>query len=229
MTFRRLLCFFAAILAVSVSVNAATPPPRAQLQVLSYAIAVELDPSTHHLSAQAQLKCVSLADQGIAVFELHNDLRPSSITDGDNHTLTAERNTQDNTIRIQLPGIWAKGAQQTFTFKYDGVLNTPENSPVDGLKLAYVGDPISYLLYAGRWFPMVGYSTSRFAAAITVRVPQDYTAVGSGAQGGGKAIGGGKVEYNFVWDQLGFPGTIVVGKFSVHPGQRRARLHNGRA
>lgn len=203
-----LLCCFSAS-----TLFAATQPPRPQLQVESYAIAVDLDPATHHLNALARLTCIALGDQTIAVFELHNDLRPTEITDGAGHLLTAERNTQDNTIRLTLPATWTRGTQQIFNFKYEGVLESADNSPVDGLKLAYVGDPISYLLYAGRWFPMVGYSTSRFAAAITVRVPKEFTVVGSGAQGGARDIGGGKAEYSFLWNTLSFPGTIVAGRF----------------
>jgi len=180
---------------------------------LSYAIAAELDPTAHKLTAQAQLNCVSLADQTIAVFELHNDLRPTSITDSQGNKLTAERNTQDSTLRIPLPYTWTTGQANTFNFSYEGILNTAEDSPVDGLNLAHIGDPISYLLYAGRWFPMVGYSTSRFAAAITVRVPKDYVVIGSGSTGKPTPVGADKVEYNFVWSRLGFPGTIIAGRF----------------
>ena len=195
-------------------VNAhAAQPPKPQLQVLSYAIAAELDPAGHKISAQAQLTCQALADQNIAVFELHNDLRPSSITDNRGNTLTAERNPQDSTLRITLPYTWASGSQDVFTFKYDGILNTAEDSPVEGLNLAHVGDPISYLLYAGRWFPMVGFNTNRFAAAITVRVPKEFTVIGSGATGKPTNVGGDKMEYNFVWPKAGFPGTIIAGRF----------------
>jgi len=37
---------------------------------------------------------------------------------------------------------------------------------VDGLKLAYIGEDVTYLLYAGRWFPVVNYGMDRFTAAI---------------------------------------------------------------
>ena len=46
--------------------------------------------------------------------------------------------------------------------------------------MAYIGDPITYLLYAGRWFPMVGYGTDRFTSTISVSVPPGYTVIGSG-------------------------------------------------
>lgn len=191
----------------------AAPPPKPQLQVVSYAIAAELDPVGHKITAQAQLNCQALVDQNIVVFELHNDLRPTSIVDAKGNTLTAERSTQDSTLRISLPYTWNAGTPNTFTFKYEGILNSVEDSPVDGLSVARIADPISYLLYAGRWFPMVGYTTSRFAAAITIRVPREYTVIGSGLKGKPTDVGGGKMEYNFVWDKPGFPGTIIAGKY----------------
>jgi aminopeptidase N len=213
--FRRLGSFVVLALAISASAvpSRAAVPSKPQFQVVSYAIAADLDPEGHKISALARLTCTALADQSVVIFELHNDLRPTSITDAKGAPLSAERNTQDSTLRITLPQTWTQGTTTTFTFKYDGILNGVEDSPVQGLNLAHIGDPISYLLYAGRWFPMVGYSTSRFAAAITIRVPEGYTVIGSGAQGKGNKIGGGKVEYSFVWNKLGFPGTIIAGKF----------------
>jgi Peptidase family M1 domain/Tetratricopeptide repeat-like domain len=213
--FRRLGLFVVLALTISSAVTPlhAAPPSKPQFQVVAYAIAAEIDPATHKITAQARLTCTALADQSVVVFELHNDLRPTSITDAKNVPLSAERNTQDSTLRITLPQTWTNGTTTTFTFKYDGILNGVEDSPVQGLNLAHIGDPISYLLYAGRWFPMVGYSTSRFAAAITIRVPADYTVIGSGAVGKRNEVGGGKAEYSFSWNKLGFPGTIIAGKF----------------
>jgi predicted negative regulator of RcsB-dependent stress response len=87
-----------------------------------------------------------------------------------------------------------------------------DTSPVDGIKLAAVADPISILLYPGRWFPMTGLFTDRFTAEMHIHVPADYTAVGSGTTT--KAVlPGGRNEFNFSWTKPGFPGTIVAGKF----------------
>ena len=76
------LVLLPAMLAVTSRTALAVAPPKPQLQVLSYAIAAELDPTGHKITAQAQLTCNALTDQNIAVFELHNDLRPTSIVDG---------------------------------------------------------------------------------------------------------------------------------------------------
>ena len=75
-----------------------------------------------------------------------------------------------------------KGTSDTLIFEYEGAIQSADDSPVPGLKLAYIGDPITYLLYAGRWFPMVGYGINRFTSTISVSVPAGYTVIGSGKQ-----------------------------------------------
>jgi hypothetical protein len=158
---------------------------KTRIQVDDYAIEARLDPPTHKLQARAKVRFTATEDISVATFELHNGLRPTRVVDGEGHTLSAERVTQDSTVRVALPAGMTKGQTSTLTFDYEGVLSTGDDSPVQGLKLAYVGDPISYLLYAGRWFPMVGYGTNRFTSTITITVPQAYTVVGSGGQNTG--------------------------------------------
>ncbi|MGA3212056.1 MAG: M1 family aminopeptidase, partial [Terriglobales bacterium] len=45
--------------------------------------------------------------------------------------------------------------------------------------LAKVDLDISYLMYAGRWFPVSGYGINRFTATINITAPADYVVVGS--------------------------------------------------
>ena len=151
-----------------------------RIEVNDYRIDATINPAKHHLWARAQVKFTALDDISIAVFELHNDLRPSKVSDAEGHAMQVERVSQDSTVRIPLPNGLQKGQSSTLNFEYEGDLISAEDSPVAGLKLAYVGDPSSYLLYAGRWFPVVGYGTNRFTATIRVTVPEGYTVVGSG-------------------------------------------------
>ena len=151
-----------------------------RIEVNGYHIDATINPAKHHLSVRAQVKFTALDDISIAVFELHNDLRPSKVTDAEGHAMQFERVSQDSTVRVPLPTGLQKGQSTTLNFEYEGDLISAEDSPVAGLKLAYVGDPLSYLLYAGRWFPVVGYGTDRFTADIHVTVPEGYTVVGSG-------------------------------------------------
>ncbi len=176
-TWFALICLMAGVTLVS----PARAAEKDRIEVSDYRIEATINPEKHHLWARAQVKFRALDDVSIAIFELHNDLRPTKVSDAEGHAMQVERVSQDSTVRIPLPNGLQKGQTATLNFEYEGDLISGEDSPVAGLKLAYVGDPSSYLLYAGRWFPVVGYGTNRFTATICVTVPQGYTAVGSGS------------------------------------------------
>src|SRR5512140_559060 len=169
------------LMAAMTAVHTTRAAEKARLTVQDYVIDAVVNPATHKLTAKATVHYTALDDLSTANFELHNGLRLTKVTDGEGHTLSAERVTQDSTVRVALPNGMTKGQTGTLNFEYDGVLNSADDSPVQGLKLASIAEPISYLLYAGRWFPVVGYGTNRFAATIHVTVPAGYTAVGSGS------------------------------------------------
>jgi hypothetical protein len=160
-----------------------------RIRVDDYDITAELAPKAHKLTARAQVKFTALDDISVATFELHNALRVTKVEDADGHPLSAERVTQDSTVRVPLSAAISKGAVSTLTLWYEGVLQSADQSPVEGLKLAYVGTPESYLLYAGRWFPLVGYGTDRFTATMHITVPSSLMVVGSGKQSTSLATG----------------------------------------
>ena len=168
-----------ALLLLAIASSAAE---RQRIRVDDYDITAELLPKAHKLTASARMKVTALDDISVATLELNNALRVTKVEDADGRPLTAERVTQDSTVRVPLPAGLSKGASSTLTFFYEGVLLSSDESPVEGLRLAYVGEPESYLLYAGRWFPMVGYETSRFTATIHMTVPTSLMVVGSGKQ-----------------------------------------------
>lgn len=175
------------LLAAMTAVHTTRAAEKARLTVQDYVIDAVVNPATHKLTAKATVKFTAQDDLSTATFELHNALRPTKVTDAEGHTLAAERVTQDSTVRVALPNGMTKGQEGTLTFEYEGILNSADDSPVQGLKLASISEPISYLMYAGRWFPMVGYNTNRFTATIHVTVPAGYTAVGSGDAEGNPA------------------------------------------
>jgi aminopeptidase N len=211
MSLRRRICIYLLALCALV-LPAAAAPVRPLLNITGYVIHAELDPATNKLSATADVTFTALDDLTTANFELNNGLNVTSITDDKGATLNSERLTTNFTVRVTLPTPIAKGATNTFHFAYAGALTGSDTSPVDGIKLAAIADPISMLLYAGRWFPMTGLFTDRFTAEIHVRVPAEYTAVGSGTSTK-TALPDGRNEFTFTWSKPGFPGTIVAGKF----------------
>ncbi len=194
-------------------------PTRPQINITGYVITADVDPASSKLTATAAVTFTALEDLTSATFELNNGLNVTSLKDDKGQTLNAERVATNSTVRVALATPIAKGATSTFQFEYSGALVGSDTSPVEGIKLAAVADPITMLLYPGRWFPMTGLFTDRFTAEMHIRVPSDYTAVGSGTPGK-KAAGDGHTEYSFTWAKPGFPGTIVAGKFlpPVHGG-----------
>jgi aminopeptidase N len=223
-------CSSAKVLTLSLLVVMAGPrlyaAERSTINVTGYVINARLDPADHTLKATARVTFTATDTTSAAVFELHNALKVDSVTDAQNHPLNGERGP-NATISIALPSSMKKGASTTLTFVYEGTLSGSEESPVEGLKVASIGDPISYLLYAGRWFPMVGYLTDRFTAEIHVQIPSGYRVVGSGNTGSPHEASGG-TEYTFNWTRPSFPGTIIAGKFLepvVVAGSPNVRLY----
>ncbi len=191
-----------------------------RLRVDDYQIDAELIPHIHKITAQARVKFTALEDLNIATFELHNALRVTKVLDEAGKPLSAERVTQDSTVRVQLATPLAKDTSTTLTFDYEGVLDSADDSPVQGLKLAYVGDDTSYLLYAGRWFPVNAYGINRFTATMNITVPAHMVVIGSGKETPGTApvakrpVGSLPTKtFSFTWDKPSFPGTIVAGIF----------------
>ncbi len=197
---------------------------KTRLRVDDYQIEAELTPHIHQISARAKVKFTALQDLNTAIFELHNGLRVTRVLDDKNQPLSAERVTQDSTIRVPLPAGLSKDASTTLTFEYEGALETADDSPVPGLMLARIGDDTSYLLYAGRWFPVSGYGLNRFTATISVTVPAHMMVIGSGKttvtdnppSKKPNTNGLPTKTFNFVYSKPSFPGTIVAGIFQEY-------------
>jgi aminopeptidase N len=187
---------------------------RPTINITAYTIDAEIRPKDHTLEATAQVTFTPLADLPTAIFDLHGALQVDKVTDPSGAPLNGTRGP-DATLVVTPQTPLAKGQPLTWTFHYSGQLENGEGGPVEGLKLAYVGEPISYLLYAARWFPTTGYTTDRFTAEIHVRAPEGYRVIGSGNTGPAKEGRNGEQEWNFKWDKPGFPGTIIAGKFEA--------------
>src|SRR5208283_703631 len=209
--------FVLLLLLVSVPAWAAE---KTRLRVDDYQIDAELTPHTHKITAHAKVKFTALEDINAASFELHNGLQVSKVTDESGQTLSPERISQDSTVRVQLSKPLSKDGSTTLTFDYDGTLDSADDSPVQGLKLASINDETSYLLYAGRWFPVNAYGINRFTATMNITVPAHMVVIGSGKETVGnpsskKAAASALATktYTFTWDQPSFPGSIVAGTF----------------
>ncbi len=189
---------------------------RAALNITGYVINAEIDTATHHIAATAQVAFTAPETMELVAFGFHPALKVTKITDESGKLLTGERSA-DGTIRVTPASPFAQGQVNHWTFAYEGAITGNEDGPVEGLKLAAIQEPITYLLYPARWFPMTGYLTDRFTAEIHIRVPQGMKVFASGARGGSKpaTLASGKPgdQFDFNWDKPGFPGTVIAGRF----------------
>jgi hypothetical protein len=196
------------------TVTAWAAPVKVQMQITGYVINADLDPAVNRLTATADVTFTALEELANPTFELNNGLQVTKATDAKGQTLQYDRLTNNSTVRFTPATPLPKGTTTTYHFEYSGALKGADTSPVEGIKLASIEDPISILLYPGRWFPMTGLFTNRFTAEMHIRVPGDERVVGSGSGvAAAKSLPGNRTEFTFNWAKPGFPGTIIAGKF----------------
>ena len=214
-------------------------PERPALSITGYVIDAELEPATHHLSAKAVVSFTAPENLELVSFGFHPALKVTKISDESGKVLTGERSA-DGTIRVSPAAPITKGQVLHWTFVYEGTITGNEDGPVEGLKLAAIQEPITYLLYPARWFPMTGYLTDRFTAEMHIRVPQGMRVFASGSTGASKPVtlANGKTgdQYDFNWTKPGFPGTVIAGRYvgpvTAGPGNVKVYLtvsHQGAA
>jgi len=204
---------------------------RPALNITGYVIDAELDTATHHIAATTAVSFTVPETLELVSFGFHPALKVTRITDDTGKVLTGERSA-DGTIRVTPSAPFIKGQVSHWTFAYEGVITGNEDGPIEGLKLAAIQEPITYLLYAARWFPMTGYLTDRFTAEMHIRVPQGMRVIASGSDGKSSPVtlANGKPgdQYDFNWKKPGFPGTVIAGRYlppvSAGPGNVKVYL-----
>src|SRR2546422_570169 len=149
-----------------------------RFEVTQYAIAAQLYPSTHMLKAKARIEFVPKADVTSLFFDLHSALRVEKVADAAGQSLRFKQ--EGLTLAVDLLNPASQGKPSSITVDYGGPLASAGGSPVEGLKLAYVGPEGAYLLYPGRWFSVNAYGVNRFAAAGPVTLPSDEIVIASG-------------------------------------------------
>ena len=236
MTLTKRLFHSSAMLALLAS-GILLPPPaaaqreRAALNITGYKIDAEIDTAAHHLAATAVVSFTAPDSAEEVSFGFHPALKVTRITDDSGKLLTGER-LADGTVRVAPSSPFVKGQTCNWTFTYEGTITGNEDGPVEGLKLAAIQEPITYLLYPARWFPMTGFMTDRFTAQMHIRVPQGMKVFASGADGKSHPVtlSNGKPgdEFDFNWNKPGFPGTVIAGRylgpFTAGPGNVKVYL-----
>jgi tetratricopeptide (TPR) repeat protein len=192
---------------------------RPALTVSGYVINAELDPATHHLAAKAMVTFTAPENSEPVSFGFHPALKVTKISDEAGTVLTGER-SPDGGVRITPATPFVPGQAAHWSFEYEGTITGNDDGPIEGLKLAAIQEPISYLLYPARWFPTTGYLTNRFIMELHIRVPQGMRVFASGSLGASKPVklanGKDGDQYDFNWSKPGFPGTVIAGRY-VNP------------
>jgi len=203
---------FASAFFFALSATAFAQSTRQPIDITGYTIDAQIEPDAQRLTATAQVTFTPRQDITSATFELNNGLHISKITGATGKPLVNDRDARRSTVTVSLPAPITTGTTSTLTFTYEGTLKESDTSPVEGIKMAAIANPVSLLLYPGRWFPLTGLYTNRFTMNLKVTVPADQTAISSGFTGK-KPLPGNKTEFDFAWTKPGLPGTLVVGKF----------------
>jgi len=186
-----------------------------RFEVTNYVIDAELFPSTHVLSATARVDLLPDADITTAIFDLNSSLRVDKVTDPKGQEVSFRQDGPVVTLSLLNP--LPAGKPASLNVKYGGTLATADGSPVEGLKLAYVGTEGSYLLYPARWFPVSAFGVNRFSATMNITVPSEETVIASGTPSV-PSRQAGRVTYHYAFDHASFPGTVIAGRYTVQPG-----------
>lgn len=205
------------LLALTVIIPLVAKNGRAQgteFHVVNYTIAATLYPSTHMISARVEIELIPQTQLTALTFNLDSALRVQSVTGPGGQVIQFQQ--QGLQLSLSLLNPLSAGQTAILNVAYKGMLASSDGSPVEGLKLAYVGPEGSYLLYPSSWFPVRGSGLDRFTSTLRITVPQDETVIASGQTTPPQSAADGSV-FTFHYDRNSFPGTVVAGTYLSQP------------
>jgi tetratricopeptide (TPR) repeat protein len=139
---------------------------------------------------------------------------PAASIPRDLNQLRFSQYSDDHTVRVDFNAPVAPSQSTSLVFEYEGALNSADNSPLEGVQVAYIGEEVSYLLAISRWFPMHGYFQDRATGTFRITVPQGYVVAMDGvAQGTQKK--GNRETFTFVNERPSFPGSLSAAKYNA--------------
>jgi len=182
---------------------------RPRIDVQHYRVEADINPRTQSLSATVAVRFEPLEDRmSSAVFELHNALTVTRVTDSTGRDLQQSRNASDFTVRVSFPEPLTKGKPETILFTYDGRLTGQEESPIYGIRFASIQNDYAYLMYPARWIPTNDYTADAFAALLRISVPDGFKVVAPGLDT--KETAAGRTIYQFDFTRPSFPASLAV-------------------
>src|SRR6185295_3156895 len=135
----------------------------ATFRAISYDVSVSLAPATQTLSGRATVEFESREPSRTVECELHPNLKITAVRDASGKALDFDRDSARSLrVRVLLSDPVAAGQRTKVTFEYAGPLANDQNSPVTGVRMAWIGSTGAYLLLPARWFPLTDYPANRY-------------------------------------------------------------------
>jgi tetratricopeptide (TPR) repeat protein len=171
-----------------------------------------LTPARQMLAAHATVDFTASDASNVVLIELHPNMQITAITNANGKPVTFARDTGNPLqLRINLDSLVSAGGTVTLNFDYGGPLLNDENSPVPGVKLAYINADGAYLLQPARWFPLTFYPSNRYTGVFKIQVPEAFSVAGTGKTGAPQMIS----------DKASLPEVIKPGQVPAPPTQQK--------
>ncbi len=124
-------------------------------------------------------------------------------------------NRESMNVRVDLGTVVPAGRPVTLRFEYEGALESAQGGPIQTARLAYVGEQVSYLFYAARWFPFHNYAADRATYDIRITVPKGFTVVGYSESPVSPTAGATPDSQTFAFTSKTptLPGNIAAAKY----------------
>lgn len=213
-----LIVFLAGAYAAAPRARAQQGPMRApatagpSFRATHYEVMATLTPARQMLAAHATVDFTASDASNVVLVELHPNMQITAITNSNGKPVTFARDTGNPLqLRINLDSLVSAGGTVTLNFDYGGPLLNDENSPVPGVKLAYINADGAYLLQPARWFPLTFYPSNRYTGVFKIQVPEAFSVAGTGKTGAPQMIS----------DKASLPEVIKPGQVPAPPTQQK--------
>ncbi len=158
-------------------------------RAVSYDVFASLTPAGQMLSVKATVEFEARELSRTLEFELHPNLRIRAVQDADGNPVDFHRDALNSlSVRVFLPDVIGGGQRTRLMLEYAGPLANEVNSPVKGVRLAWIGNDGAYLLLPARWFPLTDYPTNRYTGTFHLEVPETFAVVGTGESEGPRRV-----------------------------------------
>jgi aminopeptidase N len=224
----RLVSFLALNLALWASAPLRAQAPRpTNFLAEHYDVSATIDGIGQSISATAKVDFRAVEPSSSVRVELHPNLVIKDVRGADGKPLTFERDNQNPLVVIvQLPTPVATNGHVMLSYTYAGLLVNEENSPVRGVRAAYINKDGAYLLLPARWFPLTNFPSNRYTATFRLNVPDTFAVAGTGKAAaptpmpGKNAVEGNRLLYTFECKNPAPHGTFVAGNnLQLNPEQ----------